>query len=1132
MTATSFVSTVEGNRSSNSNSSNHNNGGVLIDSKSHRRRRRRRVAVDATLLRRALRLVHCLQRERGVTCSTWSLYQRCNNNNNSCNTSNSNKRTQGDESTGIAVDEAVNGILADTTTRSNSTASNSNKSSSSIRSSSSPSEDKYEQLRLMQADTDRAIAALKNYVKRTAKSSSSSSCSKRNSATSSTSSSSAISVLQLTLDKIRNLLQTSSSSAICDPPSCRRVLVTFNTFISAVLHESIFQITSSTTVAAAARNAATLQRIKQHSGLQQQADKRSSGGVAAAAASSSSASAASVGGMTRVYSHQALQDLMLQPQQQPERVRAAAAAGASIPDPVHSRRLLTKKHHRRPSRRAAKGRNLARTKETNGMEEDAGAAASEERQSPPKDTDDSVHYSSSSSSSSLEEHEQEETHLETLLHLLDLFVRLKESTGVERATLSAMLTNLHRMADHAGSSSASTASSSTDRTVFNQDDTSLLLNDVVLEIEQQRKQLEELTSMCNIVANTSSSTSTATMTPEEPCPVVSSSPTLPPEMTKTTTTTATSPLRPLIQELIQLSPELLHIQALVLNSCSESLPSSSRDNTGEKDCAHGPEKQRPHDVSALDALRHEYTAEQLWNLLSVYIDKLHSFELLIVEEIECCGDDDDDDDNDFDGWEGDADAHAAQAANSAGAAQSSLDNNNHSDTNTGMAIFALQQAFGCTELNELVAVIQGMSADQVKQHLLTTITEHQKRPGSSATTTVAVSNKKEAIPEANEPDQEDNAAQQAYHRQHDKNKMGIDDLLAELCKTPPIKEWEIDIYELRFIKRIGQGSAGTTYLADWSGQQVAVKVASITEIGLEGWRTEVQALQKLHHPNIIRLLGSVYHPHPLTFCLVLEYCTGGDLSTALCKATPRNFFWHVSISIAKGLQYLHSRDVIHRDIKPSNVLLQGTISDGNYQIRLTDFGVAANCSTLRDRTAETGTYRWMAPEVIRHEAYSQTADVYSYAVLMWQLLTREDPFCDKSQIAAAASVAMECARPPMPDQAPESITNLIQQLWDEDPSKRLSFFEIIESLTDLEQAVSTAERQWLDAPLGHSVYKKKHKVIERKDPPVGPRATKAPPAPHLTPPGTSVSNMKEEKNHPHQKRISIRHLFSRKSSHF
>ena len=111
--------------------------------------------------------------------------------------------------------------------------------------------------------------------------------------------------------------------------------------------------------------------------------------------------------------------------------------------------------------------------------------------------------------------------------------------------------------------------------------------------------------------------------------------------------------------------------------------------------------------------------------------------------------------------------------------------------------------------------------------------------------------------------------------------VAIGDSPPVLPSLPASKEWEINLYELKFLKRIGEGAAGTTYLANWTGLNVAVKVASITEMGLEGWRTEVQSLKMLHHPNIIRLLGSVYHQNPLTFCLVLEYCNGGCTSRLL-----------------------------------------------------------------------------------------------------------------------------------------------------------------------------------------------------------------------------------------------------------
>jgi len=154
-------------------------------------------------------------------------------------------------------------------------------------------------------------------------------------------------------------------------------------------------------------------------------------------------------------------------------------------------------------------------------------------------------------------------------------------------------------------------------------------------------------------------------------------------------------------------------------------------------------------------------------------------------------------------------------------------------------------------------------------------------------------------------------------------------------------EWEVNLDEVVFQKRVGRGGAGTTYLGNWRGQDVAIKVAAMTEIGVDGWTAEVQSLQLLHHNNIIRLMGSIYNPPPQpTRCLILEYCDAGDLGNALKSSVPPNFVFHVAQSMSNGLSYLHHKGILHRDIKPENVLLHGDVTQGKFVVKLTDFGLS------------------------------------------------------------------------------------------------------------------------------------------------------------------------------------------------
>ena len=215
---------------------------------------------------------------------------------------------------------------------------------------------------------------------------------------------------------------------------------------------------------------------------------------------------------------------------------------------------------------------------------------------------------------------------------------------------------------------------------------------------------------------------------------------------------------------------------------------------------------------------------------------------------------------------------------------------------------------------------------------------------------------------------------------------GRSDVTAVRAAEPELGAWLIELHELLFEHRIGVGGAGATYLATWKGAQVAVKVAGGVGSSrwLEAWRAEVTALTQLRHPNVVEYMGCVVEPP--TYCLVLEYCRGGDLYQALREPTPPGLTMKVLRGVAAGMAYLHSRCYMHRDLKSSNVLL-----DGSGEAKLMDFGLSRRLDpqAAEAMTAETGTYRWMAPEIIRHESYTESADVFSYGMLGFELLTHE-----------------------------------------------------------------------------------------------------------------------------------------------
>lgn len=272
-------------------------------------------------------------------------------------------------------------------------------------------------------------------------------------------------------------------------------------------------------------------------------------------------------------------------------------------------------------------------------------------------------------------------------------------------------------------------------------------------------------------------------------------------------------------------------------------------------------------------------------------------------------------------------------------------------------------------------------------------------------------------------------------------------------------DWMVDLSKLFVGQRFASGAHSRLYHGIYNEKRVAVKIIRQPDgdenedmaLRLEKqFNREVGILSHLHHRNIVELVAACRRPP--VFCVITEYLSGGSLRSFLHKREPGSVslkeFVSIALDIARGMEYLHSQGVIHRDLKSENLLFTADMC-----LKVVDFGIACeeiNCDYLNE---DRGTYRWMAPEVINYKPHNRKADVYSFGIVLWEIITGRVPYEDITPVQAAFAVVHKNARPTFPEHCPLAIRKLIEKCWVQNPEKRPEFWEIVSILEQFEASL-------------------------------------------------------------------------------
>jgi serine/threonine protein kinase len=280
---------------------------------------------------------------------------------------------------------------------------------------------------------------------------------------------------------------------------------------------------------------------------------------------------------------------------------------------------------------------------------------------------------------------------------------------------------------------------------------------------------------------------------------------------------------------------------------------------------------------------------------------------------------------------------------------------------------------------------------------------------------------------------------------------------------------ELDPEDIKLGEFLGEGVYSEVYKGYCYGTQVAVKKFKNQGFDpeiLKEVRKEVRIMKSLHHPNLLLFLGACTKPGHLMIVTELMEKSFHEISTSKVDLFTK---LKMAKEAAKGMSWLHSLSpaIIHRDLKPENIL----VNQSRKAVKIADFGLSLVKDHSKQEAEEMkrirGSPAFMSPEALLGNDLTPKTDVYSFGMILWELLTGKSPYDDLSIESFEQLIEEICekgTREKIPDDCPPSFRKLIESCWAPLPEQRPSFLQLITQLDEciLEVAIADKEgrRMW------------------------------------------------------------------------